>query len=303
MFLAIDVGHDRLAAGVVNPEGEVVVRDRVATPQRDVWPALKRLVSRVVAASPDAAGRLLACGVTCEGPLDRASGTVMALHMPGLAGFELRDRVAELTGVPTEMATSSQARVIAERWIGAARNAPDVMVLLLSDAVEAGVVSNGRLLLGRRGNAGQIGHVIVEPNGITCVCGAQGCLWAYASAAALQAEMNRPLRRAPAPVIDRTGRMIGRALASAAATFDTRLVLLAGTVPATFGTGLLDAAAQELDQRTRVPHLRSMPDRARPLVQLGVSHLGREAALVGAAGIGRLALRERRRGQAARATV
>jgi glucokinase len=201
------------------------------------------------------------------------------------------------------MATSSQARVIAERWIGAARNAPDVMVLLLSDAVEAGVVSNGRLLLGRRGNAGQIGHVIVEPNGITCVCGAQGCLWAYASAAALQAEMNRPLRRAPAPVIDRTGRMIGRALASAAATFDTRLVLLAGTVPATFGTGLLDAAAQELDQRTRVPHLRSMPDRARPLVQLGVSHLGREAALVGAAGIGRLALRERRRGQAARATV
>ncbi len=109
--------------------------------------------------------------------------------------------------------------------------------------------------------------------------------------------MNRPLRRAPAPVIDRTGRMIGRALASAAAIFDTRLVLLTGTVPATFGSSLLDAATQELDQRSRLAHLRSMPDRSRPLVQVGVSHLGREAALIGAAGIGRLAQRERRRGR------
>lgn len=293
MFLAIDVGHDRLAAGVVNGDGEVLVRDRVATPQRDIWPALQRLVRRVVAASPEGSGRLLACGVTCEGPLDRTTGTVSPLHMPMLEGFDLRDRVGELTNVPTVMATSSQARVIAERWIGAARGVADVMVLLLSDAVEAGIVSNGRLLLGRRGNAGLIGHVVVEPNGITCVCGAQGCLWAYASAAALQAEMNRPLRRAPAPVIDRTGRMIGRAIASAAAIFDTRLVLLTGTVPATFGTALLDAAAHELDERSRLAHLRSMPDRSRPLVQLGVSHLGREAALVGAAGIGRLALRER----------
>ena len=46
-YLAIDIGHDRLAAGVVNDRGEVLVRDRVATPQREVWPALQRLVRRV----------------------------------------------------------------------------------------------------------------------------------------------------------------------------------------------------------------------------------------------------------------
>ena len=82
--------------------------------------------------------------------------------------------------------------------------------------------------------------------------------------------------------------------AGAAAVFDLRLVLLAGTVPATFGPPFLEAAAQELDQRSRIPHLRSMPDRARPLVQLGVAALGREAALVGAAGLGRLALHQAR---------
>ncbi len=293
-YLAIDVGHDRLAAGVVNDYGEVLVRDRVATPQRDVWPALQRLVRRVVAARPEDVGPLRACGVTCEGPLDRDTGTVDPLHMPSLRGFEMRHRVHELTRLPTVLASSSQARVLAERWIGAARGVRDVMVLLLTDTVEAGIVSNGRLLGGRRGNAGQIGHMIVEPDGHECVCGARGCLWAYVSGAALAAEMNRPLRRAPDAVVERTGRMVGRAIAGAAAVFDLRLVLLAGTVPATFGPPFLEAAAQELDQRSRIPHLRSMPDRARPLVQLGVAALGREAALVGAAGLGRLALHQAR---------
>lgn len=204
----------------------------------------------------------------------------------------MRERIHELTRLPTILAPSSQARVIAERWIGTARGVSDVMVLLLSDAVEAGVVSGGRLLGGRRGNAGQIGHLNVEPNGAQCVCGASGCLWAYASAVALQSEMNRPLRRAPGPVVERTGVMIGRAIASAAAVLDFRLVLLAGTVPTTFGTPLLEAAGRELDQRSRIGFLRSMPDRARPLVQLGMSTLGRESALVGAAGLGRLALKQ-----------
>ena len=270
VYLAIDVGHDRLAAGVVNDYGEVVVRDRVATPARDVWPALQRLVRRVVAARPEDAGALLACGVTCEGPIDKDDGTVTPLHMPSLVGFTLRQRVHDLTRLPTVLATSAQARVLAERWIGGARGVADVMVLLLADAVEAGVVSNGRLLGGRRGNAGQIGHLNVEPNGLACVCGARGCLWAYASATSLQAEINRPLRRAPAAVVERTGVMIGRAVASAAAVFDLRLVLLSGSVPATFGQPLLEAATRELDQRTRIAFLRSMPDRARPLVQLGL---------------------------------
>ena len=114
----------------------------------------------------------------------------------------------------------------------------------------------------------------------------------YASSSVLEAEMNRPLRRAPEAVIERTGMMVGRAVAGAAALFDTRLVLVSGTVPATFGTPFLDAVSRELDQRSRIGHLRSLPDRARPLVQVGVTALGREAALVGAAGLARLSLQQ-----------
>lgn len=288
-YLAIDVGTVRLAAGVVDDNGEAIVRDRVTTPLRDVWPALHRLIRRVVAARPADADPLEMCGVSCEGPIDGQDGTVDPLHLPAMQHFALRERVRDLTGLPTEIGTAAHARVLAERWIGAARTIDDVMVLLVSDGVEAGIVCNGRLLRGRRGNAGQLGHVIVEPDGLPCPCGGHGCLTAYASSSAIENETNRPLRRAPASVIERTGVMIGRAVASAAAVLDLRLVLLAGAVPSAFGVPLLEAARRELDQRSRLAHLRQGVDRAESRVALEFTAMGIEAPLVGAAALARLA--------------
>jgi glucokinase len=286
-YLAIDVGTVRLVAGVVDDSGEAIVRDRVAAP-RDIWPALHRLVRRVVAARPDDADPLELCGVSCEGPIDREAGTVDPLHLPAMHGFELRERVRDLTGLPTVIGTTAGARTLAERWIGAAQAVDDVMVLLLSDAVEAGIVCNGRLLRGRRGNAGQIGHVIVEPDGLPCPCGGRGCLTAYASSSAIENETNRPLRRAPAAVIERTGMMIGRAVATAAAVLDLRKVILAGGVVSVFGTPLLEAARRELDQRSRLMHLRHGVDRAESRVEVEFTAMGIEAPLVGAAALARL---------------
>ena len=84
-YLAIDVANDRLAAGIVDELGEVVVRDRVTTPPRDVWPALHRLVRRVVAARPDDVDEPVACGVSCEGPIDQDEGNRHAAAPPDLA--------------------------------------------------------------------------------------------------------------------------------------------------------------------------------------------------------------------------
>jgi len=286
-YLAIDIGTDRLAAGVVDDEGDVVVRDRVATPQRDVWPALHRLVRRVVAARPDDAEPAAACGVSCEGPIDADAGTVSPLHLPVWQRFALRERVGELTGLPTVIDTTAHARVLAERWIGVAKGIDDVMVVLVSNVVDAGVICNGRLLRGRLGNAGALGHLLVEPGGLTCPCGAQGCLTAYVSSTAIEEETNRPLRRAPASIVERTGVMIGRAVASAAAVFDLRLVLLAGGVPGAFGAPLLEAARRELDQRSRLSHLWIGADRTEHRVELDFTVLGSEAPLVGAAAVAR----------------
>jgi glucokinase len=253
-YLAIDLGAARLAAGVVDARGTVLVRDRVATPARQVWPTLTRLIRRVLAACP--AGDVpTACGVSCTGPIDHVDGTLTPVHLPSWLGFPLRTELEIVTGLPVTIESSGRALALAEVWCGAAVGQRNVVAMLMSDVVDAGIVADGRLLQGRSGNVGQIGHLVVEPDGHRCVCGAAGCLDVYAGASAIETETNRPLARTPAAIIERTGIMTGRAIASVAAMVDTRRVLLAGSVPATFGAAMLDAMHRELEQRCRLTHL------------------------------------------------
>jgi glucokinase len=275
-YLAVDVGGARLAAGVVDDAGAVVVRDRVATPTRDVWPALARLVTRVVAAAPQP---LSVCGVSTGGPIDRRTGHVSPLHVPSWRGFPLAEKVSELTELPTSVELTGRALALGERWCGAAVDVDDFVVVVASTAVDAGIVSHGRLLSGRLGNAGQIGHMVVDPGGRDCPCGAVGCLEAYTSSAAIEDETRRPLRRSPPAIIERTGILLGRTIASVLAIVDARLVLLAGSVPMALGAPLFDAVDRELEQRARLSHLRRLT--------VAPAGCGGDAPLIGAAAIAR----------------
>src|SRR5690606_38207858 len=101
--------------------------------------------------------------------------------------------------------------------------------------VGGGIVLEGRLLDGAAGNAGHIGHLIVEPAGRTCPCGAQGCLEAEASGTAIAARTGRPAAEAPLEERRRAGRLVGRAVASVANLLDLRLAVVAGSVALGFG--------------------------------------------------------------------
>ena len=209
-FLAIDLSPSRLAAGVVDARGEVLVRDRVATPARHMWPTLTRLVSRVLAAAPDDIVPT-ACGVSCVGPVDHDRGSMEPIGLPSWRGFPLRDELSEITGMHVTVDTSGRALALAERWCGDLAGADNFVALLIGDYVDGGVVLGGRLLAGANGNLGQVGHVQVEPEGAECFCGARGCLDVYAGGRAIEAATNRPLTRAPEVIIERAGLMVGRA--------------------------------------------------------------------------------------------
>ena len=253
-FLAIDLGLQRLAAGVVDATGAVVVRDRVATPARHVWPALTRLVSRVIAASPGDT-RPITCGVTCAGPIDQVHGAAASEPLPGWDGFPVRAELEQVTDVPVHIESRGRATALAEAWCGHAVGVDDFVVLVAGDVVDAGIVAHGRLLDGSTRNVGQIGHLVVEPGGRQCVCGALGCLDAYASAGAIEADTNRPLRRTPPGTVERTGIMLGRAIASIVAMVDTTRVFVTGSVPGTFGAPMFESIERELEQRSRLAHL------------------------------------------------
>jgi len=253
--LAVVVDPGRLAAGIVDQRGEVLVRDRIGTPTREVWRTLEQLVLRVLAARPDEVARPTVVAVSCAGPIDEPAGSVSPAALPAWSGFPLRDHVEQLTGLPVVLDTLAGAVAEGELRYGDTLTTTSFFTLVLDRTIESACIIDGVRLRGAHGNAGSIAHVTVDPGGPACACGAIGCLGSLASASALEAEMNRPLRRATPSIIERTGIMVGRAIASSAAAFDVSTFVLSGVVVDTFGDAMIDTMRREIAARLRLPHL------------------------------------------------
>ena len=211
-----------------------------------VWRALAELIERV-RVDVGADDRIVVCGAGCGGPMRGAS--VSPLNIPGWRNFPLQARLQELTGLPTFVDNDAKALALAEGWIGAAAGRQDFIAVVVSTGVGGGLVLDGRLLGGRLGNAGHIGHVVVEPDGRTCTCGGRGCLEAEASGTALAAVTGRPAEMAPPELVERTGTLVGRAVASVVNLLDLPLAVVSGSVALGFGEPFFRAAQREVDLR------------------------------------------------------
>ncbi|MHB1444481.1 MAG: ROK family protein [Acidimicrobiales bacterium] len=275
--LAVDVGGTKLAAGLVSAEGQVLGWDRVATPtggQEVVFSALTGLIETVRRRFPAEVDR---CGVGSGGPMTRGGETVSPINIPGWRGFPLRSRLAERTGLSVVVDNDAKALALAEGWQGAALGESDFLAMVVSTGVGGGIVSEGRLIDGASGNAGHIGHVIVEPDGRPCGCGGRGCLEAEASGTAIAALTGAPPAEAGPAVIERTGRLVGRAVASVANLLDLRLAVIGGSVALGYGQGFFAAAQDELEERARLDY--SVGARIIP------TGLGPTGGLIGAAAL------------------
>jgi glucokinase len=281
LCLAVDVGGTKMAVGLVDRAGGVRIRVQAPTladgDAESLFDALAVLVGQARAASPDPS-RIVVAGVGCGGPMGRGGESVSPLNIPAWREFPLRRRLAELTGVPTFVDNDAKALALGEGWIGAARGVDDFLAMVVSTGVGGGVVLDGRLLDGADGNAGHIGHVIVEPDGRRCACGARGCLEAEASGSAIAAITGRPAAEADDRVRVRTGTLVGRAAASVCNLLDLRLAVVAGAVALGYGATFFETAQAELDRSARLAF--SAGAVIRP------AGLGSDGPLVGAAAVG-----------------
>ena len=199
------------------------------------------------------------------------------VHIPAWKGFPLRRRMEEATGLPVFVDNDAKAVALAEGWVGAAAGVSAYVGMVVSTGVGGGIVLDGRLLDGLAGNAGHIGHVVVEPGGRPCFCGGRGCLEGEASGRAIEAITGRPPAEARPEVVERTGTLVGRAVASVANLLDLRLAVVAGSVALGFGRPFFAAAQAEIDALARLDFSRGT--RIRP------AGLGGDAPLVGAAAV------------------
>jgi glucokinase len=281
VVLALDIGGTKLAAGLVTVDGVVLGRHETPTAGEDGEALYRRVVAVLDAALGDVVDgghHAVACGVGCGGPMTPGGEEVSPLNIPQWRGFPLRRRVAGHTGLLTAVDNDAKALALAEGWCGAAVGVRDYIAMVVSTGVGGGIVVDGNLLEGDSGNAGHIGHVIVEPDGRACVCGGRGCLEAEVSGLSIAAATGRPASEASPETIERAGRLVGRALASVAALLDLRLATVAGSVALGFGPPFFAAAQAELDRSARIEYVRG--------VRVVPAALGRDGPLVGAAAVG-----------------
>ena len=285
LALAVDIGGTKLAAGLVDVEGNLVERASVPTPNGPVrpgvderlWSELARLIEGVVARA-GGGGSLVVCGVGCGGPMSPRGEQVSPLNIAAWRGFPLRARLRELTGLPTFVENDAKALALGEGWVGAAVGYTDYLAMVVSTGVGGGIVLDWRLLDGRLGNAGHIGHVVVEPDGRACRCGGRGCLEAEASGTAIEAITGRPPWEADADMITRAGTLTGRAIASVVNLLDLPLAVVSGSVALGYGAPFFAAAQAEMDLRCGLDFARG--------AQVVPGGLGDAGPLIGAAEVG-----------------
>ncbi len=172
VVLAVDVGGTKLAAGLVDDAGQVLVRAQVPTPQvgsgraDEVFGALADLVDGV-RAQGDAVGIRdpAVCGVGSGGPMSAGGREVSPLNIAAWRDFPLQARLADHVELEVFVDNDAKALALAEGWRGAAQGVDDYLAMVVSTGIGGGVVLDGDLLDGAAGNAGHIGHLNVEPDG------------------------------------------------------------------------------------------------------------------------------------------
>ena len=181
--LAVGVHLDPavVTVALLDLEGTVLAQQSLATPSAlDPPHAVATITSAVDAVISSAAAdreRILGVGVAAPGPVDLHRGVVdNPPNLPGWHQVPLREELARATGLPVLLDKDVTAAAVAETWWGQPRRAGTSAVLYIGTGIGAGLVVDGEVVRGSSGNAGEVGHIVVDPDGPPCACGQRGCV-------------------------------------------------------------------------------------------------------------------------------
>jgi glucokinase len=293
--LALDIGGTKIAAGLVDADGALVHHAKLPTPDGDaeaVWTVVDTLVTEALA---EAGGRVRGVGISSAGPIDLPAGTVSPINITQWQGFPIVERVSTLTGAPVRLGGDGLCMALGERWRGAGVGASFLLGMVVSTGVGGGLVLDAAPYDGRTGNAGHVGHVVVDQDGEPCSCGGRGCVetvaagprmaqWArkngWDAPAGADAKELADAANAGDPValqaFRRGATAVAAMIASVSAVCDLDLVVVGGGV-AKSGALLFDPLREALSTYARLEFLRGL--RVLP------AELGSDAGLVGAAAL------------------
>lgn len=259
--VGIDLGGTQLRVAVADDRGRLrtVVREPTEASR-----GRQHVIDRIVAAVADALDRdgttpprVRALGIGLPGPVDPAAGLVISpANLPGFHNVPLNRILTRATGIPSFLHHDAHLAALGEHRRGAARGASELIYVTVSTGIGAGLILGGELYAGAHGIAGEVGHIVVQPDGPRCTCGNRGCLEAIASGtgiarAAREAAPETPgsalhglehphaedvARAARAgdelanAILDNAGIYLGLAMGTLVNLFNPQLIVLGGSV-------------------------------------------------------------------------
>jgi predicted NBD/HSP70 family sugar kinase len=295
--IGADIGHQHVRVMLCDlfgtPVWDTAVDKEVDRAPHETLDLAAELIGQAMRERDIPRARVLGIGAGIASPVHKSTGALGAEGiMPGWTGIRPGPELEQRTGLPTQLTNDANAGALAERLYGAGRFADDMVYIRLSAGIGAGIVADGKLLLGASGLVGEIGHLPAVPHGRVCRCGNRGCLETIASPVAiarlLQESWDEPVAPHDLPrllregskgalrAIDDAGEAIGRALANLVTLFNPALVVVGGDL-AEAGEALFGPLRRSIDRH-------ALPSATQDLAVVP-GELGERAEARGAAGI------------------
>lgn len=190
-LIGVDFGATNIRIGIVSPKGELINKYQFPTDRAKEGNILiEDLISRltmVIEENLKRFDRLIGIGIGTAGPIDLDKGILIEPpNLPTLKDFPIRNFLKTRLHYPIYIENDGNAFTLGEGWIGSASDCQNYCGITLGTGVGGGIVVDGKILHGCKGMAGEVGHMVIDPEGPTCGCGAKGCLEVFASAQAIR---------------------------------------------------------------------------------------------------------------------
>lgn len=236
LVLGIDLGGTKIRIGIIARKGELVDARTWPTHGEEGPEAIVRHIVKgaeeILSKHGFSRAAVRSAGIGGPGPINDRTGIVSVMpNLPGWEQFPVRDRLSDGLGVPVRVGNDGNLAALGEHRYGAGKGVRDMVLLALGTGVGGGMIVNHQLCDGATGAAGEVGHIILNPDGPVCNCGRRGCLEAYCSGHGLE-------RLAEAVVLSGRPTLMAEFASQEAVTVNTRIIERAA------GEG--DPAAKEL---------------------------------------------------------
>lgn len=202
LYASVDLGGTKIACAFADAEGHIVAEDRAPTESYEGPENVLKRIARLINDLAEQVGqRPAAVGMAVPGLADLPNGTT--LFLPNLPGqwrnVPVRDLLTPQVGCPVYLLNDVRTATLGELTFGHGKTAKTMAFFALGTGIGGGIAIDGKLRLGPLGAAGELGHLIIEPDGPLCGCGNRGCMEALASGPAITAEGVRLMLIGQAP--------------------------------------------------------------------------------------------------------